>query len=209
MVVLLTMTIDTNNCSYSNRNNIDERIDDYYKVIEYFLNDTNLDIVIVENSNHDIGKLNDIINNDRIEFLQFNGNNYNRHLGKGHGEKLIINYAIECSTKLKHCNYIFKLTGRYKIDYTLIKDFIHNDYVIYDVLHIKYDKFTFSGMFKIPKQDYINHISKRIIRNERHLMFENHLYNIVSNKNIIKLKDIGLIAINGTTNKDINHSYKK
>ena len=45
--------------------------------------------------------------------MTFQGNDYDKSLGKGYGEARIIKYAIENSSLLKEHEYIIKITGRH------------------------------------------------------------------------------------------------
>jgi hypothetical protein len=206
MVILLTACIDTNSCVNTKRTNIQDRINDYYFNIKSLLENTQLDIVFVENSKHDIGIISEFIGNERVEIIQFDGNNFNRHLGKGHGEWKIINYAIENSTKLKEVDYIIKLTGRYSIDISIFSDMMENDYVFYEKETKLLERWAFTGFFKIPKSFWTDKISNSFISDDFGCYIENVMAHNLSlnNSNITYIKDIGLKGISGTHNQDLS-----
>mgnify|MGYP001430947608 CR=1 FL=1 len=113
-LILLTTCIDINQCKGVKRSDFKVRLKDYKKSINDWIN-TNYNLLIVENSNN--GKYFKDYENDRIEVVTFNGNNFPRHLGKGYGERDAILYAINNTKKFKHIDKYFIITGRY---------FIHN-----------------------------------------------------------------------------------
>ncbi len=50
-----------------------------------------------------------------MEFLTFKGNNFDKALGKGYGEMMILEHASKHSSFFKQSDFICKITGRYKI----------------------------------------------------------------------------------------------
>lgn len=113
---MLTGCIDPNNMSFTKLQDIDTRKKHYLESIKYYLNETNLSILFVENSGYDISdSFVPEVNSGRLEILTFNGNNYNRLLGKGYGEMLILEYASTFSNLFKTADFIFKITGRYRV----------------------------------------------------------------------------------------------
>ncbi len=203
--ILLTATIDTNNCINTKRNNFEDRINDYYTNIKKILEETDFDIIFVENSYHDLSKIKEFENNKRIEIIQYNGNNFNRKLGKGYGEWDIINHAVENSYKIKNNDYLIKLTGRYSVNLNIIKEHLHNDFILYEKETNLNENWAFTGFYKIPKSFWIEYMSKSYISDEPNCYIENVLsYNLRKNNSIIKfLDDIELTGISGTHNKKI------
>jgi hypothetical protein len=201
MVILLTGTINTNSCINVQRTNINDRTNDYYQNIKSLLDKTDVDIVFVENSNHDLGIISEFLNNNRIEILQFDGNNFDRNLGKGFGERNIINYAIENSVKLKDVDYLIKLTGRYSINLSLFYNTLNdNEFVFYkkdtNLSHL----FAFTGFFKMPKLFWVNELSDIFMSDDPGCYIENAVANklVMNNSNITYVEDIGLEGISGT-----------
>ncbi len=113
--ILLTACINTNNCAFLARSDSKDRENDYYNALEKWLTNTTLDFVFVENSNADLTRLKELASQhgDRVEFLQFDGNEYERGLGKGHGENIATAYAVDNSIKLQNEDFIHKVSGRY------------------------------------------------------------------------------------------------
>lgn len=112
ITVLLTSCVkpqDVNNIAIKD---ISQRLQDYIRNI-YFLNDIpNINIVVTDNSDYNYSDIIPNINKNKFEFLHFNGNNYDKKLGKGYGEKMIIEYAFLNSAILSKSDIVIKLTGR-------------------------------------------------------------------------------------------------
>jgi len=88
-----------------------ERENQYIEAINYYLEHTKYNVVFCNNSGEDIsGKIK--IKTNRFECLAFQGNGYDRDLGKGYGEMLILKYALCNSQFIKKSDYIIKITGR-------------------------------------------------------------------------------------------------
>jgi hypothetical protein len=54
MPLLLTSSIDPNNCSFTERKSIDDRKNDYMNSLFKWLTNTDFDIVYIDNSNYDL-----------------------------------------------------------------------------------------------------------------------------------------------------------
>lgn len=111
ILLLLTACVNTKGMKFTSLNNKDERLRQYIRAINYYLHHTNYSILVVENSNCNLSTY---ISPKRknIEFLTFDGNNYDKELGKGYGEALILDYATKNSLLYKQANIIVKITGR-------------------------------------------------------------------------------------------------
>jgi hypothetical protein len=84
--------------------------------IRFYLDKTDIPILFVENSGNDISYLfRQEIQIGRLEILTFKGNDYDKKLGKGYGEMLILEHASIFSHFFKSASFIFKITGRYKV----------------------------------------------------------------------------------------------
>lgn len=114
VILLLTWCVDPKGMSFTVLHNVEERIQQYYETLDYYLEKTNLDIVVVENTLFNIAEK--YRSNNRIEYLTFDGNNFNKSIGKGFGEALILKYALSNSIFLhRESCAIVKITGRLKI----------------------------------------------------------------------------------------------
>lgn len=113
IVILLSACINPSGMPFTMLQDCNIRKNQYIKAINWYLVHTTFPIVFVENSGIYIGdSFNEYIESNRIEFITFNGNNYDKSLGKGYGEALIIEEAIEKSKLLSNCDNIVKITGR-------------------------------------------------------------------------------------------------
>ncbi len=116
VTLLLTGCVNPQKISQLSLTDANERLKQYVDALYYYLDETNYNIVFVDNSNFDLSPF--FLNhkeNHRLELLHFDGNNYNPTLGKGYGEALIIQYAFLHSIFLKETDFVVKITGRLKI----------------------------------------------------------------------------------------------
>lgn len=124
-ILFLTGCVNPNGMAYTALQDKDIRLKQYITAINWYLANTELPIVFVENTNFDILPFLDIqAIGERLECLTFNGNEYDKNLGKGYGEGLIIKYALKHSRFLKKDSVIIKITGRLIL--TNISKLIHD-----------------------------------------------------------------------------------
>lgn len=127
-VILLTACLNPNGMSFTALQAVNEREEQYLKALDFYLQHTGYKIVFVNNSGENIAhKIND--KSGRVEFLSFDGNNFEKNLGKGYGEFLILQYAFQYSQFIKHSQYIIKITGRLIVE-NLSKVIFLNDRVL-------------------------------------------------------------------------------
>lgn len=115
-VLLLTGTVDPNNMSFTKLLDKEVRRTQYIEAIRFWLGHVNFPIVFIENSGNDLsaGFAKEIAEG-RIMMYSFDGNNYDRALGKGYGELSCIEAAYEKFEKLRNATFVFKVTGRHKV----------------------------------------------------------------------------------------------
>ena len=98
--ILLTATINPQGMINVALNNPVERLEQYKKSIEFYINETDFNIVFCDNSKNllDIKslKINDKKRLKNVEILTFDGNLI-KYKGKGYGEMEIINYSLNNS----------------------------------------------------------------------------------------------------------------
>lgn len=111
ILIFLTACVNPNGMKYTAVQDQSERLKQYINAIKFYLYETKFRILVVENTNVDLSKY---IENSkhRLEILTFNGNNYDKNLGKGYGEALIMEYATKKSVFYKEADYVVKITGR-------------------------------------------------------------------------------------------------
>lgn len=114
-IILLTSCVNPNCMPFTALSDINVRKQQYLDALRFYVNNTPLPIVYVDNSNVDIKEYNVISNivDDRLELLSFDGNHDKEH-GKGYGELEIIDYAIQHSNIINSNKNvsIIKITGR-------------------------------------------------------------------------------------------------
>jgi len=114
LTILLTCCFNPDGMSFTKISDKSIRLQQYYDAFDFYLKETSYKILIVDNTLFEIDSKYKA--NERIEYLTFDGNNYNKKIGKGYGEALLIEYAMKNSQFLKKENSIIvKITGRLKI----------------------------------------------------------------------------------------------
>jgi hypothetical protein len=115
-LLFLTGCINPKGMLFTQLQNEEDRRNQYLEAIRFYLDKTALPLLFVENSGTDITPyFASEIESRRLEILTFEGNNYPRELGKGYGEMLIIQHALNHSVLISEYNFILKITGRIKI----------------------------------------------------------------------------------------------
>jgi len=115
-LIFLTGCINPAGMSFTKLQDPEIRKRQYIDAIHFYLKTTELPVLFVENSGTDISQTFQYeINEGRLEMITFDGNHYNKNLGKGFGEMLIIERALGYSRLLKDAHFIYKITGRYKL----------------------------------------------------------------------------------------------
>ena len=85
----------------------------YREALDFYLNETTLPIVFCENTLCDFSEdYKEYIASGRLEYITFDGNNFDKSRGKGYGEALIMEEAFRHSRLLDQCNFVVKITGR-------------------------------------------------------------------------------------------------
>ncbi len=107
-VILLTGTINVQPRKDIAIQNSEVRLKQYLKAIGFYLKE-NYKVVFVENSGYEDDCLS-CIDNPNFEYLTFFSKE--SELGKGHGEKEIIDFALKESSFLKVIDVFIKITGR-------------------------------------------------------------------------------------------------
>lgn len=211
-VILLTACISPEGMIFTKLQDSTVREAQYINAINYYLANTEFKIVFCNNSGEDIS--NKIIHNkNRVEFLSFNGNNFDKNFGKGYGEFIIIKYALENSLFIKEADYIIKITGRIKVK-NITKSLFLNDLFlvfpkkrVYITLEDSCNMAT-SNYFIAPKSffDLFVNIDNGINDSGgyyfEHLLFdfiERHRYNFFYADFLIMLDVEGVAGTNGVS----------
>lgn len=114
--ILLTACVNPNGMSFTALQDVRIRQSQYEEAMDFYLNNTDVPIVFVENTGCDFSdKYKKYIQEGRLECHTFNGNDFDKSLGKGYGEYQILMYADAHSKILASCQYVLKVTGRIKV----------------------------------------------------------------------------------------------
>ena len=114
MLIILTTTVFVQNKLYLFQTDPQERINTYILSINKWLNQTNFNIIVVDNSEYPFKEIEE---NDRLQIISYEEKMVTDSLlnnqSKGASELFAINYAFNRSKFI--CSFIIKITGRYFI----------------------------------------------------------------------------------------------
>ena len=111
-VLLLTACVNPGGMKFTVLQDKEARKKQYIKAVKFYLENTSYRIVFCENSGEDLTDLTDLAVNHGLEILSFQGNDYDKSLGKGFGEYGIVQYAFQNSKYIKEATTVVKVTGR-------------------------------------------------------------------------------------------------
>lgn len=115
-VLLLTACINPDGMLFTKLSDKEVRKQQYLNALNFYLDSTSYPIVFTENSNTDISaEYKGAIDSGRLEILTFEGN-MDKTKGKGYGEALIIEYALNHSKLITSQTLVAKITGRLIIE---------------------------------------------------------------------------------------------
>jgi hypothetical protein len=113
LTVILTASIDVKGMIFTERSDPHEREQDYINALSQWIK-TGLPIIFCENSGYDLSKIHEMTSSyNKIEILQFDGQKFDKSLGKGFGEQEILHFIAENSILFSLSKKIIKITGRY------------------------------------------------------------------------------------------------
>ena len=113
IVILLTACVNPDGMAYTALQDKTVRLKQYREALDWYLAHVKNKIVFVENTGYDISPLyENYIAAGQLEVLTFHGNDFDKSKGKGYGEALIVEYALNHSEFLKQNDNIIKITGR-------------------------------------------------------------------------------------------------
>jgi hypothetical protein len=119
LVLLLTASVDPRGCAFTARADPALRLDDYRRALDRWLSSRLFTrIVWCENSTWNLEDLAPqrqaaTAAGIELELLGFDGQDYDRRLGKGYGELGIIAHALDQSRLIAAADRVIKVTGRY------------------------------------------------------------------------------------------------
>lgn len=164
--LLLTSTINPKDFPFVGRKGKGNREKDCMEAINFYIK-KGFRIVFIDNSNFKSEKIIDQNGSNLcFEYLSFESTD--SHLGKGHGELEIIDFALKTSKYLESEDFFLKISGRYIIDNIeeLCKGIKELDYYHYcnfsrdlywaDTRFMILTKSFFSNYFKPACSQYLN-----------------------------------------------------
>lgn len=180
LTLLLTACVNPGSMPHNMLTNIAEREKQYIKALHFYLENTSCKIVFVENTLHDFSnQFESPIKSGRLEYITFQGNDYNLKLGKGYGEGQIIKHAFRSSKFLKDSDNIMKVTGRLQL--SNIKYFTSLggiDTVMSNLVITKSEVLSSSFIFIAPKIFFTDYFVPDVekINDSENFYFEKFLY---------------------------------
>lgn len=177
IVIFLTACVNPHGMSNTLLVDPTVRLKQYLDAINFYIKHTDNNIVIVENSGYDLSR--HFPSSKRTEFLSFDGNNYDKKLGKGYGEALIVEYALNNSFLLKKASAICKITGRNIVRDISKRVMMYESHVsqVIAMLDVK-RKFLTAKCICCPTIFWTDYFlpNKQLINDSEHIFFENILY---------------------------------
>ena len=144
-------------------------------------------------------------------------NNYDKNLGKGYGEMLILKYALSHSELIKDSYHILKITGRYQIlnikyfinfiktvDKNQIALYIHENFAYcHSTIFLTNKEFLFNYLFTLG--DLINDTNKYYFE----IALKNAFLSYLQNNNHYKpfTQVVRIKGVFGTYNVNYDDSY--
>ena len=218
-LILLTGCINPDGMAFTKLQNPEIRKAQYLEAIKFYLQETSNKILFIENSNTDISS--EFVNEEykqRLEFIVFAGNNYDKKLGKGYGEMLILKYAFKHSNFINEASTICKITGRYKI-LNIVRLLIHYQKCQCDLMVdlLNQMKYSDSRIFMAKKMFFEEYLFKLEdeVNDSKGFYFEHALKNAVllslmDNRDYLPFKYLPrIVGTSGTDDINYNHSFFK
>lgn len=203
-VILLTACVNPGCMPFTVLNDTSERLRQYREALDFYLNETTLPIVFCENTLCDFSEdYKEYIASGRLEYITFDGNNFDKSRGKGYGEALIMEEAFRHSRLLDQCNFVVKITGRLIVRNIsqLVKD---NRRMFTDTIQTFYpnNNMADSRLVILPKLFCIDDFLARkdSINDTEGYYFEHLLYDaVISRKKYIYIPFLHVPLIDGVS----------
>jgi hypothetical protein len=116
--LVLTATIDIKGMPKAYPTVAEQRQEDYYNSVSYYVNNQPQiqKIIFIENSGWPLDRVKEALNNNpyekTVEFISLDCNDFPREFGKGYGESLLIDRGLEKSSLINTVTHFGKITGR-------------------------------------------------------------------------------------------------
>ncbi len=187
-ILLMTACVNPSSMIFTKLQNSEDRLKQYIEAVRFYLDNYSYKILLVENTEVDLSiYFRKEISENRLECLTFNGNSFDKSLGKGYGEGLIIKYAFENSILLKNYKYIIKISGRHKVlnlqSIILTSEFFLNSNQKLIVCEVEPSKkFARSDCYITSIDFYTEYLIKdlHLCNDSNNIWFEHILYNSIT-----------------------------
>ncbi len=214
VVLLLTACVRPSNMILTELQDPEERLRQYLSAVGYYMANTKCKIVLCNNSGDDFAGRFDY--GDRFEYLFFDGNGYDRSLGKGYGEFEIVKYAVAHSRLIAEAKQVVKITGRLvfpdafrSINLTLRLLRLPSDTVITRFCY--YAPFAHSEFVFAPKGFFERFVAEENVINDTAGYYFEHLLHdgIVRSgfQYVSFVKPIKKIGVSGTANLQYSNDF--
>ena len=190
IAILLTACVNPEGMIYTKLQDPEIRKQHYLESLKFYIEKTVYKIVLIENSLYPLeNEIRKYIDSGRLEYMTFDGNNFDKIKGKGYGEGLIIKYALENSAFIKKTDYIIKITGRLIIKninkliwssflfYSKKQEYVFTDDILYNGQYI----LIRSEFIIASKKFYSNYLltNTSMINDSKGIIFERILVNSI------------------------------
>lgn len=185
IILLLTACVNPNAMQFTQLQDSEERRLQYKQALRFYLENSDLNIVVCENSLTDFSQdFKSFIENGRLEFITYDGNNYDKSLGKGYGEASMIQYVFNNSIFINRGSNILKITGRLILENinTILKR-LKNSNTVYSNTELLNGKcVAYSHVFFAPKRFLHDYFLRDIhkLNDASGYYFEHLLYESIS-----------------------------
>lgn len=100
--LVMSAAVNPNGMTGINEKSIADREEQYIRTLKFYANQVCISrILFVDNSNWDLSRIRTIVGHEeKIDYLSLDENNYPRAWGKGYGEFLLMDRAVD---KLNYC----------------------------------------------------------------------------------------------------------
>lgn len=215
VAILLTACVNPSGMSMTALQDGAERRRQYVNALRYYLDNTSVPIVVIENTGTDISsEFASYLRSKRLEYITFLGNDYNKSLGKGYGEATMIIHAIENSQLLSQTKYVIKITGRLIVEN--IRDIISSRLWWFDNIfrcdlwegNMNMRTMVFAcrvkTLYNLMSENYHK------LNDSRGYWFEHMLYDaLLEHREIPVVPFLSPIIINGVTGSTNNSYYNR
>ena len=216
-VILLTACVNPGGMPFTVLNDTSERLRQYREALDFYLRKTTLPIVFCENTLCDFSEdYKEYIAAGRLEYISFDGNNFDKSKGKGYGEALIMEEAFRTSVIIKPSDIIVKITGRLKV--TNINNLINeNNRFFVNTIQTMNPSNTFvDSRIVISPLSFFQNIflpQKYLINDSENSFFENVLFkSLLLRKNYMFIPFLHIpeiLGISGSKGIEYKHNRRK